>query len=189
MANLVQRCKAGEADALQEMVLEHRQSIYRLALSILDDPAEAEEAAQDVFIAAVKGLPGYRSESSLSTWLYSITINLCRNRIRRRLVKERVLQALRGIFLVRRSGTPPPEEIVIRRESNADVLEAVDNLGEKHRLPVILYYYHNFTVSEIAQMLDLQEGTVLSRLFTARERLRKALCEKFLSESGIDEDA
>lgn len=149
--------------------------VYRLALSILNDPAEADEAAQDAFIAAFNAHESYRGESSEKTWLFSIAINTCRRRLRKRKAREGLVQTLQSILRVSSAGPAHPEDTLIRREARSALWQAVDALGEKHRLPIVLYYDHDLSVAEIAQALNLPPGTVLSRLYTARERLRAAL--------------
>lgn len=153
----------------------HQQTVYRLALSILDDPAEAEEAAQDALVAAIKALDSYRGDSAFTTWLYAITLNVCRSRLRKHRSRDRLMDTLRSIFRVAGEAAPHPEEAAIRNEADAALVRAINSLDEKHRLPVVLRYYNDLSVAEIAQLLDISEGTVHSRLFTARERLRAML--------------
>ncbi len=175
MATLLQRCQAGEAEAVQDLVESHQPAVYWLALSILDDPAEADEATQDTFVTALSTLHTFRGDSSFPTWLARIAINLCRNRLRRRQARERLMRALQSLFRLTGTGPTGPEEFVIQHESNTAIRNAVNCLGEKHRLPILLHYYHGFSVREIAQALKISEGTVLSRLHIARERLRLML--------------
>ncbi len=172
---LLQRCQAGEAGAIQDLIKTHQQAVYRLALSILDDPAEADEATQDAFVTALSALHTFRGDSAFPTWLASITINLCRNRLRRRQARERLMRALQSLFRLAGASPTHPEEIIVQHESSSAVRKAVNSLGEKHRLPILLHYYHGYSVSEIAQALKISEGTALSRLYTARERLRLLL--------------
>lgn len=178
MANLLQRALAGDGAATQSLVQTYQQPVLRLALSILDDPNEAEEAAQDVFVTALGALETYRGEASFKTWLLSITINQCRMRLRKRKARDLLLRTVQTFFRVSGASSAFPEEIIIRREAEGALWKAVHALDEKHRLPILLYYEHDMPVSEIAQALDLPTGTVLSRLYTARERLRAALSEE-----------
>jgi len=153
----------------------HQQSVYRLALSILDDPAEAEEAAQDALISAIDALDTYRGDSAFTTWLYAITLNTCRSRLRKHKSRENLMRVLRSIFGMGGEATSHPEEAAIKNEADAAVAQAVSSLDEKHRLPVVMRYYNDFSIAEIGQLLGISEGTVHSRLFTARERLRVML--------------
>lgn len=153
----------------------HQQPVYRLALSILDDPAEAEEAAQDALVAALNALDTYRGDSAFTTWLYAITLNTCRTRLRKHRSRDRLLDTLKALFHLNGDGVSHPEESAIRTEADEAVARAVNSLDEKHRLTVVLRYFNELSIAEIAQLLDISEGTVHSRLFTARERLRVML--------------
>jgi RNA polymerase sigma-70 factor, ECF subfamily len=180
--NLIRRCQAGQAEAITDLILQHEKRVFRLALSILDDAESAGEVTQDVFVAAINGLDGYRGDAAFTTWLSGITINICRKRIRKRMARQRLVKALQSIFQVKSASIPNLENTTIKRETDAAVMAAINELREIHRLPILLYYYHDFSVTEIAQALDIPEGTVLSRLYTARERLRLTLDAELLSE-------
>jgi RNA polymerase sigma-70 factor (ECF subfamily) len=177
-AQLIERCRAGDALAVEALVRAHEQAVYRLALSVLDDPAEADEAAQDSFVAALRALKSYRGEAAFTTWLYAITVNVCRARLRRRRAWGRLMRTLRAALRLGSNPPADPEAVVIQNEADADLWNAIAELDEKHRLPVILRYYQGFSIAEIAQRLGISEGTVHSRLFTARERLRAQLKER-----------
>ena len=172
---LLTLCQQGDALAIERLVNEYQPSIYRLAYSILEDSPEAEEAAQDVFVAALKSLGSYRGEASLTTWLYAITVHVCCDRLHARRTRVRLAQALQTLAHVGKRHSASPEEETIRSEGEAAVRQAVNDLGEKHRLPVILRYYHGCSVAEIAQILRINEGTVCSRLSIARDQLRVRL--------------
>lgn len=192
---LLQRCQNGDQDAIETLVRAHQRGVFQLALSILDtidrapgdSMAEAEEAAQDVFVAAIKSLHRYRGDAALTTWLYAITVNVCRNRLRKRKALGRLRSVLQSLFHTSEAGdatgaierpvAQTPEELVLRHEAGGALRRAVNALGEKHRVVVILRYYHDFPVAEIARMLRISEGTVHSRLFAARERLKGMLEE------------
>jgi RNA polymerase sigma-70 factor (ECF subfamily) len=172
---ILQLTQADDGTAIEMFVRAHQQSVFRLALSVLDDPAEAEEAAQDALVSAIKALDTYRGDSAFTTWLYAITLNVCRTRLRKHRSRDRLMETLRSIFHLTGEGLAHPEDVAIRGEADAAVAKAVNSLDEKHRLPVVLRYYNEFSIAEIAQLLDISEGTVHSRLFTARERLRGLL--------------
>ena len=173
-AQLVDRCRTGDEEAVSRLVQTHQAAVYRLALSILDDPGDADEATQETFLAALRSLADYRGQSALRTWLFAIGINICRSRLRQRQTRQHLHQLLRGAWL---TGADPvaPENAMVQRQANDAVWRAVQGLGDKHRLPVILRYYHDLPVDEIAAVLGLNAGTVHSRLSTARDRLRAAL--------------
>jgi RNA polymerase sigma-70 factor (ECF subfamily) len=174
-ARLITRCREGDESAVEILVSVYQKSTYRLALSILEDPSEAEEAAQDALLAALGALDSYRGEASLNTWLHAITINVCRSRLRKRQTWERLINSLRAIFRTSGETSLPPEDVAILNETDRALWQAVHALDEKHRLPVILRYYHDCSIAEIARILNVNEGTIHSRLSIARDRLRSML--------------
>ncbi|MBN1149183.1 MAG: RNA polymerase sigma factor [Anaerolineales bacterium] len=147
--------------------------ICRLACSILDDPGEADDVAQETFIAAARALQGFRKQATPKTWLTSIAVNLCRGRLRRRRARATLQAALESLHFLRTPGDP--EQISIQNENHRQLWQAVDALDEKHRLPIILRYVHELTIPEIAESLGLNQGTVHSRLHYARQKLMSQL--------------
>ena len=99
-SDLISACIAGSEHAIERLIREYQTGIFRLALSILDDPAEASEATQDAFISILKALRSYEEKSSFKAWIYTITLNLCRNRLRKRKSMERLKTALSTIFRI-----------------------------------------------------------------------------------------
>jgi len=162
------------ASTIEQLVREHYPYIRRLAFSILDEPGEAEDAAQETFIAASRALSNYPGEANAKTWLTANAVNACRGRLRKRRVRQN-LQAVLGFIQSLVASPSSPEETAIRREDDQQIWEEVDALGEKHRLPVILRYVHELTVPEIAAILGASQGTVHSRLHYAREKLQARL--------------
>lgn len=173
---LLQQAQANDTAAIEALVREYYGYVLRLCLSVLDDATEADDAAQETFISAARDLPGYRGDAEPKTWLYAIAINTCRGRLRKRRARQRLENSLRAVYsLLQRSADP--EQAIIQDEANWQVWRAVDDLGEKHRLPVILHYVHELSASEIAAVLGLSEGTVHSRLHYARQYLHARLSQ------------
>ncbi len=185
LEQLLQRSQTNDPVVIEALVSQYHPYIYRLALSILDDPDEAQDAVQDAFISATMNLDRYRGESSLKTWLYAIALNTCRGHLRKRRARQSMRKTWNAVqSLVSRP--PTPEESALRSESDTRLWDAVDDLGEKHRLPVILRYVHSLSVPEIAQIMDINEGTIHSRLHYARRKLQgrlKSVPEKY-GEAG-----
>ncbi|MCW5874426.1 MAG: RNA polymerase sigma factor [Anaerolineales bacterium] len=172
-AQTLARCKAGDVQAIESLVLEHKDRLFRFCLSILDDAADAEDATQESFIAALKALKNYREESSFQTWLFSIALNVCRSQLRQR--KRRARLASSAALDLARGSSNNPEREVIESERADALWHAIHNLDEKHRLPIILRYYHELSVQEIAEVLGIAEGTVHSRLSISRLQLNGTL--------------
>lgn len=173
--HLIEQCRAGDTSAVEHFIQTYQEDIYRLALSILDDASDADEATQQALLAALRGLDSFHGTSSLKTWLFSITINICRTRLQRQKRQDRLKHILGGVF--RRQSVPSVEERAMQNESNAALWGAIHSMGEKHRIPIVLRYYHDLSVAEIAHILQIPEGTVHSRLNTARRLLHEVLKE------------
>lgn len=176
--HLIELCRVGDAAAIENFVQTYQQDVYRLALSILDDPSEAEDATQEALLSALRSLNSFHGASSLKTWLYSITVNVCRNRLQRHKRHERLTQTLGEVLRVR--STPSVEEDAIQHETNEKLWHMIHSMDEKHRIPVVLRYYHDLSVAEIAHILQIPEGTVHSRLNHARRQLHAVLKEGHL---------
>jgi RNA polymerase sigma-70 factor, ECF subfamily len=171
----LEQCREGDSLAIERLVQTHQADVYRLALSILDDPDEADDATQEVFLSALRNLDSFRGDSSLRTWLFRITINLCRSRLGRRNRLGRLQQVLQRLF---RGDQPQPEAEAMQHESDAMLWRAVRTLDDKHRIPIVLRYCHELPVADIAEMLGIPPGTVHSRLNHARKKLRALLKEE-----------
>jgi RNA polymerase sigma-70 factor (ECF subfamily) len=174
---LIELCRAGDSSAVEHFVQTYQQEVYRLALSILDDSNEADDATQESLLAALQALPTFQGGSSLKTWLFSITVNNCRTRLQNRRRRERLSGILGGLLGSQTERLPSVEEKAIQHETDAALWHAVRSMDERHRIPIVLRYYHDLAVAEIAAILGIPEGTVHSRLNAARRQLRNVLKE------------
>ena len=175
LARLIADCIAGNDAAIEQLVRQHETGVFRLALSVVGDAAEANEITQETFISALRSLRSYEERKSFKAWLYTIALNHARNHLRKRKIRERLKAATSSLFRVDQQKRIQPEEKVIQNEEDATIWTELNNLDERHRIVLVLRYFHELSVAEIAEALGLPEGTVHSRLHTARERLRLAL--------------
>jgi RNA polymerase sigma-70 factor (ECF subfamily) len=161
--------------AIETLIRAHESRLYRLALSMLDDPAEADEATQDAFIKAIGRLNSYRGEASFATWLYAIELNVCRGRLRQRRAHERMMQVWRTLHLTEKSAEPHMEQTAIVREIDRAVWQALQRLNDRQREVIILRYYHGLKLDDIARAVGVSERTVRTRLRQAHDQLREWL--------------
>lgn len=175
---LIQRALRGELEAWGEIVRRYKEAVFGIALGILGNVADAEDAAQDTFIRAYENLHRYDLSRKFSTWLFTITANICKNKLRR----ERFFAPLKDAM--RMIGGSDPAEQLAREERRALVQEALASLDEKYRAPLVLYYYGDLEYKEIAETLGLPEGTVKTRIHRAKLALRD-----FLEARGVKGDA
>jgi len=149
-------------------------AVYRLALAILETPADAEDAAQETFIAAARALSKFRGDTAVKTWLFAIAVNQCRATRRRRKWRQVLWTVLQKAPLA--AANPPlPESSLTLSETQTQLATAVRQLKQKHRLTIILRYANGLTTPEIARVLKVSENTVYSRLHYARNYLRQYL--------------
>jgi RNA polymerase sigma-70 factor, ECF subfamily len=169
--NLLLTRAADDPLLAEAMVRDYRDPIYRLALSILNDPDDAEDAAQDIFVSAVSSLNRYQVGTNFKSWLYTIAVNTCRDYLRKRASRVRLSQVWKSMQSF--SAHPPdPETSTIRKESHTQLWGLVNQLNEKHRLVLILRLVHDLSIQEISHILDIHEKTVYSRLYDAFKKLR-----------------
>ena len=183
-AVLIERCRQGDLTAFDQLVLRHQQEVFAVALRMLSDRDEAQDVAQDVFMRAYRGLGSFRQEAKLSTWLVSITMNLCRNRRRWWARRRRVIVASLDEPVGDEEGTrehevadpaPTPIDAAQTRERQRYLVTALDALDEASRRVIVLRDIQGYSYEEIAQVLRCQVGTVKSRLNRARLKLRALL--------------
>jgi RNA polymerase sigma-70 factor (ECF subfamily) len=156
---------------IEAMVVEYHALVYRLALSILRDPADAEDVVQDTYIQAAAGLHRYQVGTNFKSWLLRIAVNNCRILWRKRVARRTLHQAWES-FISIGFYQPGTEAQVVQDETRDELWTLVDSLDEKHRLVVVLRLAHEMTVSEISQVLGVNDKTVYTRLYDAFARLR-----------------
>ena len=169
---LVHRLRAGDGQAFEEMVRAYQHRVFGVALRMLSSPAEAEEVAQEVFLRVHRSVAEFRGEAKLSTWLYAIASRVCLTRLT---TAER--RMIRRGEEAPTSGDGPAGELE-RSELEAALHCAIAELPEDRRIVVVLRDLEGLSYEEIAQALDLELGTVRSRLHRARMDLKDKM-ERF----------
>lgn len=174
-ARLISECIAGNEAAIEMLLRQYETGVFRLALSIVGDQAEANEITQETFISALRSLSSYQEQRSFKAWLYTITLNQSRSHLRKRKTLERLKTTLNSLFRVETQKQVLPEESLMQNEKEAELWTALNQLDDPFRTVVILRYFHELSIAEISEVLSVNEGTIHSRLHTARARLRNAL--------------
>jgi RNA polymerase sigma-70 factor (ECF subfamily) len=175
-AILVARVVDGNRAAFEALYRRHQLSLFRTALAMTRDQGAAEEILQEAFLRAFRhmGRVQLPEGGSLRPWLHRIVINLVYDWSARR--RAHVTESLEHVFdRLATASSLSPERQVERHELAQVVDEAIDKLPFKQRVVIILFYVHDMDLCEIAETLDVPPGTVKSRLFYARERLREQL--------------
>ena len=157
--NLAKKAAEGNVEAFAQLVRGHSGLVYRLATRILGVD-EAQDASQEVWIRVWRNLPKFRGDSAFSTWLYKITVNTCLNTLR----KERRREARETGDEFLHLPTPPggeddPEAATLSRERMGEVVEALKGIRAEHRAAVVLRHMEGLSYGEIAQILEVPDGT------------------------------
>jgi len=177
---LVARSMGGDLDSFNQLVLRWERPIYALAYRVIGREEDARDVAQETFLRAFRALKGFKGQAKFSSWLYRITLNLCRDWIRRER-RTPVVQAPEGVDVIELAGESSPaesiEDLVSRHEIGRAVGKAMAQLPEEQRTAIILKEYHGLTFQEIADLLDCPLSTVKTRLYQGLTVLRKQLRE------------
>lgn len=187
---LVERLKRRDEAAFNVLVSRHQGRVYRLLLRLLGDPAEAEDVAQEVFVTVFKAIDGFRGDSQLSTWLFRITVNHGKNRLKYHARRARDAQRELTEATTGGDGLLPTGSVPERPDQKAEALQAerllrvaLAQLDDEQRELVVLRDVENLSYEEIQQQTGLPIGTVKSRL----HRARLALTEHYRKLSEGDE--
>lgn len=176
-AALLARLRAGDDRAFETLVITHQHRVFGVALRMLGDRAEAEDAAQETFLRAHRALAEFRGEARLSTWLYAIASRVCLDRLAS---GARRLERGDEAALLRLAAPGADAAGALERgELEAALQQAIAALPEERRLVVVLRDLEGLSYEEIAAALGVELGTVRSRLHRARLDLRAKL-ERFL---------
>lgn len=180
----IERLKNGDADAFDTLVNRYASDIYSLLLRITEDTEEAGDLTQETFLRALKSIHKFRGDAELKTWLFRIAINQSKNRFRwwkrRKREKTVSLDAPVGESETPMSETistdyANPEEKTLQNEREKLLTDALNDLPDIFREAVILCDIEGFAYEEIAEIFEINIGTVKSRIARGREELRKIL--------------
>lgn len=174
-AHLVDRARRGDREAFEALVDVRLGSAFRTAMAILGNEADARDATQDAFVRVWRDLPGLRGSARFDQWFGRILVNTCRTAVRgrgRRLVREVSVTSMPGAGV---GFDPPAESRNLRSWDDEMVSQALDRLSVSDRTLLVLHYYEDLTLAEIADRVGIPAKTVKSRLFTARRALERAV--------------
>ncbi len=183
---LVQRVRTGDQRAFKLLVERYQRKVYGVALGMLKDKEEARDVAQEAFVKVYKYLDHFKGDASFYTWLYRITVNICIDVMRKKgsglkndhvefdeSVRHDTTEANLG-SLGTQLGTNP-QKAALRRELADKIAAAFEQIPESHRKILLLREIEGMSYEELAKVLDIPKGTVMSRLFHARLKMQKIL--------------
>ncbi len=172
---LIAAAKRGSERAFEQLVRANEKKVYTLCLRMCGDPADAEEAAQEAFLAAWKGLPSFRGDSAFSTWLHRLAANACIDLLRRTRRTRAELSLDDELAAEPVDDRASPQRELERREQREAVQRGLAALPDEHRTVLVLREVEQLSYAEIAEAAGLELGTVKSRISRARAQLRNYL--------------
>lgn len=170
----------GDPIAFEVLFKKYREQVARLVYSIAKDESIVDDIVQEVFLLVYRHLHKFRQHAAFKTWIYRITVNEALRQIGRLkrwqpLPEGEIEPAKLPSALVVFENGESPERVLIEGEQKRLVQRALDEIKPNHRIILVLYYLEDLSVQEIAEVLEIPEGSVKSRLFYARDSLRKVL--------------
>ncbi len=186
-AELVSRFKSGDQQAFTQIVERYQDRVFTLALRWMHDRQVAEEVAQEVFLALYRSLENFRGDAKLSTWIYRVVVNHCKNkklyRHRRKMDRHEPLEGKRahepdGMERQIPAEGPGADASTYQGEAEQLIHEALQRLDEEQRRIIVLRDIQDLSYEEISDILGLARGTVKSRLHRARAQLAAILSER-----------
>ena len=189
-AQLVKRAQDGDREAFQELVENYQRKVYSICYGMLKNEQDSLDVSQEVFIKVFKYLENFNRNSSFYTWLYRITVNKCIDFIRKQKRRSEVdyddtiqrTNEVEGDDNIMPSTLGiQPDKVYGRKELREKMLEALDTLSEKHRTILILREVEGLAYEEMADVLGISKGTVMSRLYHARRYFQDAI-EEYLGD-------
>lgn len=174
--DLILALQRGDESAFADLIARHEKKVYNLCLRMLGNEHDAEEAAQDAFLALWRSIGDFRGESSLSTWLYRLASNACIDLMRknRRAANDVSIETEEGTWEIADERAAPHEELE-RKEQLRSIREGLDALPPEYRQVLILRELQQLSYQEIVDVTGLELGTVKSRISRARQLLKNYL--------------
>lgn len=155
---------------LQEIMELYGEKLSKLAYSYVRDWGKAQEIIQDIFVLCYEGYEQYHTITYFKPWIYRMTINKCKDSLRTSWVKRVMVNS--NFFSTQKSITKTPEEYSIQQEDYSILINAVFSLPIKYREVILLHYYEELSVKELAEIINRNENTVKTRLKRAREMIK-----------------
>ena len=189
---LIRRAQHGDADAFEQLLLEHQKNVYNLCYRMAGDPDDAMDLSQETFLRAWRCLDQYQFASAFSTWLYRLCSNICIDFLRKRRRQQTVPLTFEDADGEEQTyavpdAQPLPEEQVELKLTHETLAAAMAQLLPEHRAVLQLRVVNEMSYEQIADVLDIQIGTVKSRLSRARNQLKKILERRNLSRRASSE--
>lgn len=176
---LVKRIRKGDIDAFEDIVKKYENKVYGIVFHMMKNQNEVEDLAQEVFLKVYKNLDKFKGESSLYTWIYKITVNLCLDELKKRrniiYLDEKISVEDGEIDKELPSNERSQEELYEDKELRENLHRCINKLPDKQKMMIVLRDIKGFSYDEIAEITNNKIGTVKSQINRARLRLKELL--------------
>jgi RNA polymerase sigma-70 factor (ECF subfamily) len=182
---IIKRIKKGDKESFREIINRYKKVVYNHSRSFLRDDQEAEDAAQEIFINIYNNIKNFRGDSKLSTWIYRITVNTCKNKLKqiKRLkaqISEEAYENEDGeleqrLVNIKDKEEKEPDNLFASESLRSAILKRVDELTEEQKNVIMLRDVDGLSYEEVGRVMKLSVSAVKSKLFRARENLREKL--------------
>lgn len=176
--DMIERASRGDAAAFNRLMEQHERRMYAVALRMCGNREDAQDCLQEAMLRVYRAIGGFKGQSSFSTWVYRITMNTCLDELRRKKNRQSTsLDSLLDMGWSPSDDTNAPEKQAMRSELRRNLNRAIQELPEEMRSAVVLRDIQGFSYEEIAHMLEINVGTIKSRISRGREKLREKMRE------------
>ena len=169
---LLKKAQNGDIEAVEKLLRRYERYVFNTALGFFKNPYDASDAAQEAMLKIYQKINSFRGDASFRSWIFRITINVCKDILRK---TKDVLATDEDSIINAQVDSMTPEQVLTEKLDRERVIEAIMQLDEDFRNGVILKELNDQSYEEIARQLDISEGTVKSRLFRARNKLKELL--------------
>jgi RNA polymerase sigma factor (sigma-70 family) len=183
-AELVAQAREGNKEAFGQLVERHQQMVERIAKKMVTDERIAHELAQEAILQAYLSLKYLRDASRFKSWLYGITLNICRSYLHDQkmdiLSLETIMGGVHSDIVTNFDDTVDPQTIAEAHDLHRVVINAIDDLSSKDKETTLLFYNEQLTLQEIAALLGVSVGTIKGRLYRSRKQLQARLSSEYV---------
>jgi len=179
---IIESCLLGNTEVFSQLIDSYKNMVYNLAYRMSNNPQEAEDISQEAFLRAFQSLVHFNSSYKFSTWLYQITLNIIRDRFKKKELNYISLDTPlkkddREFYPQPADLTHNPEQIMAQQENTQTIQQAILSLPLKYREVIVLRHLQDLSYIEISNILKIPAGTIKIRLYRAREQLKKILAD------------
>lgn len=182
---IIKKIKKGDRESFREIINKYKKLVYNHSRSFLRNDQEAEDVSQEIFISIFNNLKKFRGDSKFSTWVYRITVNMCKNKLKQ--MKRQRAQISDDVFEneygeleqklnnIKEKEEKEPDNLFARESLKSAILKRVDELTEEQKSVIMLRDVDGLSYEEVSLVMKLSVSAVKSKLFRARENLREKL--------------